>query len=111
MLALAVAVLVTLPWIWLWPQWIDFLLHQPPLIAISFPIPWYVRLPFALGLLLMRRPWAAALAVVVAMPSLYNSSLLILLAPLVLYLDERAGRHLEPPLLRRAAAARTIEGA
>jgi hypothetical protein len=90
--ALAVSLLITLPWLWLWRDWVEYLLRQPPLIAISIPIPWFYRLPFALALLLVRRPWAAALAVVVAIPTLYNSTLLILLAPLRLYLDERAAR-------------------
>lgn len=91
-LAVGVAFLITLPWWWLWPEWFQHLLRQPVVIAISIPIPWYFRLPVALALLLLRRPWAAALAVVVAMPSLYLSTLLILLAPLRLFLDERAGR-------------------
>lgn len=112
--ALAVAVLITLPWLWLWREWVEYLLRQPALIAISIPIPWFYRLPFALALLLVRRPWAAALAAVVAIPTLYNSTLLILLAPIRLYLDERAGRAPStepakgvraPPLLSAAVTA------
>jgi len=96
----AVLVAITLPWLFLWPQWVEYLLRQPALIPISLPIPWYLRLPVALLLIaIVRRPWAAALAVEIAMPSLYNSTLLILLAPLRLWLDER-----------RAAVEPTIAG-
>ena len=91
--ALLVAVacfLVTLPWLHLWPEWVGYLVRQPAQIAISIPIPWFVRVPAALALIaLVRRPWAAALAVVVAMPSLYLSTSVILIAAIRLYLDER----------------------
>lgn len=86
----AVSVAITLPWLRLWPEWVAYLVSQPASIAISIPIPWFVRLPFALALLLVRRPWAAGLAAVLAMPSFYLSTLLILLAPLRLYLDGRS---------------------
>lgn len=88
-----VCLAVTLPWLHLWPEWIAFLLQQPPLIRISIPIPWFFRLPVALALLvLVRRPWAAALAAVIAIPSLYLSTTVILIAPIRLWLDERAAR-------------------
>jgi len=48
-----------------------------------------VRLPFALALLLVRRLWAAALAVVVGIPSLWLGTLVILMAPIRLWLDGR----------------------
>jgi len=48
-----------------------------------------VRLPFALALLLVRRPWAPALAVVVGMPSLWLGTLVILIAPIRLWYDGR----------------------
>jgi hypothetical protein len=90
--ALAVALLVTLPWLHLWVEWIDYLLRQPSTIDIHIGPPWYLRLPFALALLLLRRPWAAALAVVVAMPSLWWGTLVILAAAVRLWLDGRLGR-------------------
>lgn len=86
----AICFAVTLPWWHLWPEWIAYLLRQPALISISIPIPWYIRLPIALAFLAwLRRPWAAALATVVAMPSLYLSTSVILIAPVRLFLDER----------------------
>ena len=88
-MTLAVAFLVTLPWLHLWPEWIDYLLRQPASIDIHIGPPWYVRLPFALALLLVRRPWAPALAVVVGMPSLWLGTLVILIAPIRLWFDGR----------------------
>lgn len=86
---------VTLPVLGLWPEWLAYLVRQPASIAISLPLPpWYWRLPVALALaalgsFILRRPWVSALAVVVAMPSLYLSTSVILIAPLRLWLDER----------------------
>jgi len=89
-ITVVVAVVVTLPWLHLWPEWIDYLLRQPSSIDIHIGPPWYLRLPFALALLLVRRPWAPALAVVVGMPSLWLGTLVILIAPVRLWID---GRH------------------
>jgi len=89
---LALALLVTLPWLHLWPEWIEHLLRQPVRIYIHIGPPWYVRLPFALALLALRRPWASALAVVVAMPSLWLGTLVILSSVVRLWYDGRSGR-------------------
>jgi hypothetical protein len=84
---------MTVPWLHLWPEWIAYLLRQPALISISIPVPWYFRLPVALALVAwLRKPWAAALATAMAMPSLYLSTSVILIAPIRLYMDERAQR-------------------
>jgi hypothetical protein len=83
------AVLVTLPWLYLWPEWIEYLLRQPAGAAFTFGPPWYFRLPFALALLALRRPWASATAVVVAMPALWLGTLVILFAAVRLWLDGR----------------------
>jgi hypothetical protein len=90
-LVIGVALLVTLPWLHLWPEWIEYLLRQPTTIYIHIGPPWYVRLPFALALLLVRRPWTSALAVVVAMPSLWLGTLVILTAAIRLWIDREAG--------------------
>ena len=89
---LAVSLLVTLPWLHLWPEWFDYLLRQPSSISVHIGPPWYLRLPLALALLLLRRPWAAALAVVMAMPSLWLGTLVILIAVVRLWFDGRHGR-------------------
>jgi len=95
--ALVVCVVVTLPVLHLWPDWFAYLARQPSSIAISLPVgPWYLRLPVALvlaalGSVVLRRPWLSALAVVVAMPSLYLSTTVILIAPIRLWMDGRRG--------------------
>lgn len=91
-LVLAVAVIATLPWLHLWPEWVEHLLRQPSSIDIHIAPPWYWRLPFAAALLLLHRPWARALAVVVAMPSLWLGTLVILAAVVRLWYDQRTGR-------------------
>jgi hypothetical protein len=92
LLVFAVAFAVTLPWLHLWPEWIEHLLRQPASIDIHIGPPWYWRLPLAAALLLLRRPWARALAVVVAMPSLWLGTLVILAAVVRLWFDQRRGR-------------------
>ena len=52
----------------------------------------------ALGSVVLRRPWLSALAVVVAMPSLYLSTTVILIAPIRLWLDGRRDVTLPPSL-------------
>lgn len=96
-LAVAAAVLITLPWLHLWPEWIAYLLRQPASIAIHIGPPWYFRLPFAVALLVLRRPWATALAVVVAMPSLWLGTLVILSATIRLWFDGRRSARLALP--------------
>jgi hypothetical protein len=104
-LVIGVAVLVTLPWLHLWPEWVEYLLRQPTTIYIHIGPPWYVRLPFALLLLLVRRPWASALAVIVAMPSLWLGTLVILIAVIRLWIDGHRIRSNRPTQGVRVAAA------
>ena len=111
LVALAVCVLVTLPVLHLWPDWFAYLARQPSSIAISLPVgPWYLRLPVALvlaalGSVVLRRPWLSALAVVVAMPSLYLSTTVILIAPIRLWLDGRRDRDATRPVAPTDAEA------
>ena len=52
-MTLLVAFLITLPWLGLWVEWIEYLLRQPTMIRISLPLgPWWLRLPIALALLI-----------------------------------------------------------
>jgi hypothetical protein len=105
--AIGLAVLITLPWLHLWPEWIAYLLRQPASIAIHIGPPWYLRLPFALALLVLRRPWATSLAVVVAMPSLWLGTLVILSATVRLWVDGRSAARL--PLLSSRIPSRPSE--
>ena len=102
-LAAALLVLVTLPWLELWPAWVDQLLRYAGTgIGPQVPIPLVVRLPVACGLMLIRRPWATALAAAVAIPSFYWESLVVLLAPILVYL--RFGEVHRRPAMAMATA-------
>jgi hypothetical protein len=83
-----VLVAITLPWFGLWFEYAEFIAAQPAVAGTMVAIPWYVRLPFALVLLLPRRPWTSALAAVVAVPNLYWYTSLWLIAPIRLFVDE-----------------------
>jgi hypothetical protein len=90
----AIAVLVTVPWFWLWGVWIESLLRAlngPPL-GPYFPIPFAVRLLMALALVATRRPWAMALGAAIATPAFYFVSLVLLIAPLVVAFPSPAVR-------------------
>jgi hypothetical protein len=87
-LAAAVMFAITLPWAGLWIEYAEFLLRQPAVQGTVVPIPWWVRLPFALLLLLPRRRWTSALAAVVAVPTWYWYTSVILIAPIRLFADE-----------------------
>ena len=105
-IACLVLVAITIPWFHLWFDYAEFLLVQPAFAGTVLPIPWYVRLPIALLLLVPRRPWTSALAAVVAIPLWFLYTSLILIAPLRLWLDERrgaAGRADPGPATRGAA--------
>jgi hypothetical protein len=92
-LALAVALVVTLPWFHLWADWVAYLVRQPSSVpGVTIGPPWWVRLLPALALVALRRPWAGALAVVVAMPTIWLCSSLLLLAPIRLWLDAHPAR-------------------
>jgi hypothetical protein len=94
-IALAACVVLTLPRLDLWPVWIERLLWglgHPlgPLVAIPF----VVRLPVAIGLVAWGRPWSRALGAVLATPGFYWGSLVLLVAPAVLWAErpERSSR-------------------
>ena len=78
----AVMFAITIPWIGLWPVWVAHLAAaygQP--LGPQIPIPFAVRAVVAVGLLVLFRPWSRALAAFVAIPAMYWSSLVLLLAP------------------------------
>lgn len=90
LLTLALAVLVTAPQLWLWPAWVQHGLQAVGSgIGPQIPIPLVVRWAAAAGLLTMRRPWTRALAAVVAVPGFYYGTLVMLIAPLIVWLDSR----------------------
>ena len=88
-----VLIAVTLPWLQLWPEWARQLVtYAGSSIGPQIPVPFLLRLPLAVLLLLLRRPWASALAAVVALPSFYWESLVVFLAPLCVYLRRPRGQ-------------------
>ena len=78
---------LTVPWLHLWPEWATQLAtYAGSGIGPQIPIPLIVRLPVAVVLLLLWRPWSRALAAVVAIPGFYWESLVCLLAPVAVWL-------------------------
>jgi hypothetical protein len=73
----ALMLAATLPWLWLWPAWWTELQRAQDTVSVLVPL--LPRLPIALGLAALRRPWAAALAVFVGVPGLYIQSLVLVL--------------------------------
>ncbi|MEW5992657.1 MAG: hypothetical protein AB1736_15120 [Chloroflexota bacterium] len=85
-----VAALITLPWLSLWPAWIDHLAaNVGSALGPQLPIPLLVRWALAMGLLALRRPSARALAATIAIPAFYWGSLVILIAPIAVWLRDR----------------------
>jgi hypothetical protein len=96
-LALGVIFLVMLPWFSFWFDWAHAITGAVPQGGVGpmVPIPLPVRLVFAAVLLALRRPWATALACVVAIPLFHYQTLLLLIVP-VAVLVSRAGSELPP---------------
>jgi hypothetical protein len=79
----AIMAIVSLPVLWLWPEWVKALVGsfgQP--LGIPVPIPFAVRAVGAALLLGLRRPWSRAFAAVIAIPAFYYGSLILLLVVL-----------------------------
>jgi hypothetical protein len=89
--ALVICAVITVPWLRLWPHWVEHMISALswPTLGPQVPIMLPVRLLAAGGLLVLRKPWATALAAVVATPAFYYGSLVLLLAPIAVLLDPR----------------------
>jgi hypothetical protein len=68
---LLVALLITVPWLNLWPQWVAFLLSAPIGGAWPVIVPLLVRVPIAVVLLALRRDSARMLAACLLTPGFY----------------------------------------
>ena len=91
--ALVVACAITVPWLWLWPNWVEEHMIAAlswPTLGPQIPIALPVRLAVAGALVVARRPWATALAAAIATPAFYFGSLVLLLAPIAVVLGARA---------------------
>jgi len=106
--------LVTLPWLQLWPQWVEALIDTSahpfgPVI----PVAWIARAVVAGVLLVLRRPWTRALAAAIVSPGLYWGQLVVLVAPFSLWLarrdmeGEERMRETGPAASRRPGGPRT----
>lgn len=86
--AILVLSVVSIPWFGLWPEWIRALADTSahPLGPVV-PVPFVGRALLAVALLATRRPWCQALAASIVSPGLYWGQLVVLLAPLSLFLD------------------------
>ncbi len=88
LIGLGICLLVTLPWLYLWPQWIDNMAASiaHPTIQSAPLLP---RLALAVALLFVARPWAPVLIAAVATPAFYIHSTVLLLAPLRVWATSR----------------------
>lgn len=109
LIGLAVALLVTLPWLGTWWTWTVKLAGASTLhVGNPIPIPLWVRLVAAAVLLVVgsvgvrrpwptirravmqpEHPWAIALAAAIAIPAFHWASLVVLIAPIVVWADSR----------------------
>jgi len=81
-----VLVAVTLPWLSLWREWAEQLLRYAGTgVGPTIPVPFVLRLAIAVPVWFVGRPWARALAAVLAVPAFYWESLVLFIAPLCLY--------------------------
>jgi hypothetical protein len=74
---MAVLVAITLPWAFLWPQWVGIMLASTAAPLESVPL--LPRIPVVLALLAVRRPWSVAAAAALATPAFYFHSGVLLL--------------------------------
>jgi hypothetical protein len=89
---LAVALTITIPWLHLWPEYAGHLLANignTPGPQVPIPLP--LRLAAATALLLVvRTGWARALAATLAIAAFYWGSLVVLLAPVAVFVRSRS---------------------
>jgi hypothetical protein len=94
-------VALTIPWLWLWPAWLEALAAnaaQP--IGPLIPVPFTLRLVIGLALIATRLPSLRVAGAVIATPAFYYGSLVLLLALVPSVRDALKSRS-----QRRAAAA------
>jgi hypothetical protein len=90
--ASVVLVAITLPWLFLWPEWGSNLVVSATVPLDSIPI--LYRVPVVLILLALRRPWSIAAAAGLAAPAFYIHSWVLLLPALRLALGTPGARKL-----------------
>jgi hypothetical protein len=103
LVAAALFALISLPWLSLWPGWIETLLSRlPHPLGPVVPAPFVLRAGVAVVLVAVQRPWSRALAAVIASPDLYWGQLVVLVAPISLLLDTRLEQRLQTTVEKTA---------
>jgi hypothetical protein len=87
----AIAISITVPWLYLWPAWIAMLLGLSDASFVTVPI--LPRVPLVLALLVVRRPWSTAAAAALATPAFSFHSLVLLLPAARLWLESITAPH------------------
>jgi hypothetical protein len=78
---------ITLPWLHLWPEWLDVMRRAQQQVVVEVPL--LPRLVVALPLLAYRRPWSVAAAAATAIPGFYFHTPVLYLAAARLLWDDR----------------------
>ena len=99
----AFLLLISVPWLPLWPDWVARISDRGPDISM---VPLLVRLPIAAALLAYRRPWAVAAGAALATPVFYEHSTVLLVPAIRLWWDarmaSRAGDEVSTPQIAAA---------
>jgi hypothetical protein len=90
--ASALLVAMTVPWLFLWPEWASNLAASATAPLDSIPMPY--RAPFVIILLALRRPWSIAAAAGLAAPAFYFHSWVLLLPALRLVVGTPGSKEL-----------------
>ena len=104
-----VLIAITIPWLYLWPQWIAIMAASTS--APLDVLPLLPRLPIVAALLLIRRPWATAAAAGFATPAFYFHSWVLVLPALRLFLDSPEGLDLSRRIEAALGGGRAGRGA
>jgi len=88
--ALIILCAATVPWLGLWPAWIATM--EASLTVPTQAVPLLPRVPLVLLLLLIRRPWASAIAAGLGTPAFWFHSPVLLLPGLRVWWQARSDR-------------------
>ena len=95
--ATGLLVAITLPWLFLWAEWLNWMTATGSPDGMSL-MPFGLRIALAVPLVIIRQPWSAAAAAAIATPAFYFSNIVLLIPVFVLLI----------PVVRRAVDARQV---
>jgi hypothetical protein len=83
-----IGIAITLPWWWLWPQWLEQMRRawESP-VGSLIAIPFLIRLPIGLALVATRTRLGRVTGAVIATPAFYVLSFVMLTAPISILFD------------------------